>query len=58
MESDQTERGSSGKSVLTVAPQHEVWGGQSLWRELSGLTAVLGQHDKLQKWVNIMVRFC
>ena len=32
MESDQTERGSSGKSVLTVAPQHEVWGGQFVER--------------------------
>ena len=27
-------------SVLTVVPQHEVWGGQSLLRELSRLTAV------------------
>ena len=26
-------------SVLTVVPQHEVWGGQSLLRELSRLTA-------------------
>ena len=39
VEGDQTEHGSSGQSVLTLVPQHEVWGGQSLLRELSRLTA-------------------
>jgi hypothetical protein len=54
---DQTELGSSGQCSHCSATA--VCGGQSLLRELIRLVVRnLGQHDRLQKLVNIRVRFC